>query len=625
MNNTSNPAQYAASGKALHHAPSSVGIVSLPTSKETTCMLKKFMANLNSKMLWRLLSENMRMQAKNYIIAIIAMVMIAATSSATAYIMKDIIDSMMASGNRAQVFAVAGAVALIFTVKGMATYVQVVWLSRAGNSIVAFQQRKVYRRILEHGVAFFNEGESSDLLMRATYSAQSARAVIDTIVMGFARDLLTLIGLVIVMFYQQPTLSLFSMIFGPIAVFGIRKILSKVREIMQAQMTSMSEIIKVIQETSTGIRVVKAFALEGRMAERMSVAVASVESRANAIARLEAATSPLMETLSGFAIATVVALSAVSFFGDTSTSPGQLMSFVTALMMAYEPAKRLARMRVSIEAGMIGVSMMYQIIDTPISVIEKPDAKPLPEAGGEVRFQNVGFEYGNGQSILNDLSVHFEAGKMTALVGPSGGGKSTIMNLIMRLYDPTSGHIAIDGCDLRDTTFASLRDKIAFVGQDTFLFAGSVKYNIALGTKDATDEQIIEAAKAANAHDFIMKMARGYDTEVGENGSNLSGGQRQRVAIARAILRDSPILLMDEATSALDSQSEYLVKEALHRVSKGRTTIVIAHRLSTVLNADRILVIKEGKVVEEGRLGELLEQDGVFKSLYDHQFSQAEA
>lgn len=594
-------------------------------SKETTRMLEKFMANLNSKMLWRLLSENMRMQAKNYTIAVIAMVMIAITASATAYIMKDIIDSMMATGDRARIFGVAAAVAAIFTVKGMATYVQVVWLSRAGNSIVAFQQRKVYRRILEHGVAFFNEGESSDLLMRATYSAQSARAVIDTIVMGFARDLLTLIGLVIVMFYQQPTLSLFSMIFGPIAVYGIRRILSKVREIMQAQMTSMSEIIKVIQETSTGIRVVKAFALEGRMAERMSVAVASVESRANAIARLEAATSPLMETLSGFAIATVVALSAVSFFGDTSTSPGQLMSFVTALMMAYEPAKRLARMRVSIEAGMIGVGMMYQIIDTPISLIEKPDAKPLPEGGGEVRFQNVGFEYGNGQSILDDLSVRFEAGKMTALVGPSGGGKSTIMNLIMRLYDPTSGHIAIDGCDLRDTTFASLRDKIAFVGQDTFLFAGSVKYNIALGTKDATDEQIIEAATAANAHDFIMKMSRGYDTEVGENGSNLSGGQRQRVAIARAILRDSPILLMDEATSALDSQSEYLVKEALHRVSKGRTTIVIAHRLSTVLNADRILVIKEGRVVEEGRLGELLEQDGVFKSLYDHQFSQAEA
>jgi ATP-binding cassette subfamily B protein len=582
------------------------------------------MATLKSKMLWRLLSENMRMQAKNYSIAVVAMIMIAVTSSLTAYIMKDIIDSMMQENNRAQVFAVAGAVALIFTVKGMATYVQMVWLSRAGNSIVAFLQRKVYRSILDQGVAFFSEGESSDLLVRATYSAQAARTVIDTIVMGFARDLLTLIGLVIVMFIQQPTLSLFSMIFGPIAIYGIRYLLKKVRRIMEAQMTSMSEIVKVIQETSTGIRVVKAFALEGRMVDRMSIAIGSVESRANAIARLQAATSPLMETLSGFAIAAVVALSAVSFFGDTSTTPGELMSFVTALMMAYEPAKRLAKMRVSIEVGMIMVDMMYKIIDTPISVIEAPDAKPIPKGGGEVNFINVGFEYSDGQSILKDLSIRFEAGKTTALVGPSGGGKSTIMNLIMRMYDPTSGRVEIDGCDLRDATFISIRDKIAFVGQDTFLFAGSIRHNIALGSKDASEEQIIAAAKAANAHDFIMKTRNGYETEVGENGSNLSGGQRQRIAIARAILRDSPILLMDEATSALDSQSEHLVKEALHRLSKGRTTIVIAHRLSTVLSADRILVIKEGQVVEEGKLAQLLEQDGLFRALYDHQYSQAE-
>ena len=587
-------------------------------------MLEKYIATLKGKMLWRLLSENIRMQAKNYTIAVVAMIVIAVTSSLTAYIMKDIIDSMMEENNRAQVFAVAGAVALIFTAKGMATYVQMVWLSRAGNSIVAFLQRKVYRSILDQGVAFFSEGDSSDLLVRATYSAQAARSVIDTIVMGFARDLLTLIGLVIVMFIQQPTLSLFSMVFGPIAIYGIRYLLKKVRKIMEAQMTSMTEIIKVIQETSTGIRVVKAFALEGRMVDRMSIAIGSVESRANAIARLQAATSPLMETLSGFAIAAVVALSAVSFFGDTSTTPGELMSFVTALMMAYEPAKRLAKMRVSIEVGMIMVDMMYKIIDTPISVMEAPDAKPIPKGGGEVNFIDVGFEYSDGQSILRDLSIRFEAGKTTALVGPSGGGKSTIMNLIMRMYDPTSGRVEIDGCDLRDATFASIRDKIAFVGQDTFLFAGSIRHNIALGSKDASEEQIIAAAKAANAHDFIMKTRNGYETEVGENGVNLSGGQRQRIAIARAILRDSPILLMDEATSALDSQSEHLVKEALHRLSKGRTTIVIAHRLSTVLSADRILVIKDGEVVEEGKLAELLEQDGLFRALYDHQYSHVE-
>ncbi|MGC3940405.1 ABC transporter ATP-binding protein [Roseobacter sp. EG26] len=584
-------------------------------------MFEKFKANLNGKMLVRLLQENLRLQTTTYGVAICAMVVIAAMTALTAWIMRDIIDSMMESGNRAQVFAVAASVAAIFTVKGAATYIQVVFLSRAGNSIVATQQRKLYKRILEHGVAFFSDRDSSDLLMRVTYSAQAARTVIDTIVMGFVRDLLTLIGLIAVMVYQQPTLSLFSLIFGPLAVLGIRKILTRVRKIMEAEMTSLAEIIKVIQETSTGIRVVKAFALENRMADRMNVAVSSVESRANAIARLEAATSPLMETLSGFAIAAVVALSAISFFGDTTTTPGELMSFVTALLMAYEPAKRLARMRISIEAGMIGVGMMYHVLDTPISVQQAPDAKALPAGAGTVRFDDVAFEYSNGQPVVKTLDITFEAGKTTALVGPSGGGKSTIMNLIMRMYDPTRGSIEIDGCDLREATFASLREKIAFVGQETFLFSGSIKQNIALGRESATEEEVIDAAKAANAHDFISKMDAGYDTDVGENGSNLSGGQRQRLAIARAILRNSPILLMDEATSALDSESEYLVKEALAHLTKGRTTIVIAHRLSTVLNADRIVVIKDGQVEEQGNLTELLEQGGTFRTLYDRQYN----
>ncbi|MDW3181180.1 ABC transporter ATP-binding protein [Roseobacter sp.] len=587
-------------------------------------MFNNLMANLNNRMLVRLLRENLRLQTFTYGVAICAMVVIAAMTALTAWIMRDIIDSMMESGNRAQVFAVAASVALIFSVKGIATYVQVVFLSRAGNSIVAAQQRKLYNRLLEHGVAFFSNQGSSDLLMRVTYSAQSARAVIDTIVMGFVRDLLTLIGLIAVMIYQQPMLSLFSLIFGPLAVLGVRRILTRVRKIMEAEMASMAEIIKVVQETSTGIRVVKAFALENRMYDRMKAAVASVESRANAIARLEAATSPLMETLSGFAIAAVVALSAVSFFGDTATTPGELMSFVTALLMAYEPAKRLARMRVTIEANMIGVGMMYHVIDTPVSVQQAPDAKPLPEGAGTVSFKDVGFEYANGQPVVKSLDLTFEAGKTTALVGPSGGGKSTIMNLIMRLYDPTHGTIKIDDCDLREATFASLREKIAFVGQETFLFSGTIQQNIALGRETATEAQIIEAAKAANAHDFISKMNLGYETNVGENGSHLSGGQRQRIAIARAILRDSPILLMDEATSALDSESEHLVKEALTHLTRGRTTIVIAHRLSTVLNADRIVVVKDGEVAEQGGLTELLEQNGIFRTLYDRQYNSGD-
>lgn len=587
-------------------------------------MIKPLQANKHAEMLGRLLRENLRAQAVRYGVAIVAMIVIAIMTALTAWIMKDIIDSMVQAGDRAKVFAVAGAVALIFTIKGIANYVQVVALSRAGNRIVANHQRKLYNKLLQHGVAFFNSLDTSHILMRVTNSAQAARSVIDTLIMGFVRDLMTLIGLVVVMVYQQPTLSLFVMIFGPLAFLGMRQILKRVQGIVEANMMSMAEIIKVVQETSTGIRVVKAFALEKHMAARMNSAIKIVESRSNALAQLSGATSPLMETLSGFAIASVVALSTVSIFGDTTTSPGELMSFVTALLMAYDPAKRLARMRVNIEAGLIGVGMMYQVLDTPISVREQPDAHPLPDGPGEVAFKNVTFNYEGNTALLRDLNVTFEAGKTTALVGPSGGGKSTIINLILRLYDPVEGRIEIDGFDLRSATFESLRDKIAFVGQETFLFDGSLKQNISLGREDASDEEIVAAAKAANAHDFIQGMPEQYEMDAGENGGNLSGGQRQRIAIARAILRNSPILIMDEATSALDSESEYLVNEALQKLSKGRTTIVIAHRLSTILSADKIVVVKEGQVVEQGTQSELLSQNGIFRALYDRQFSAAE-
>ena len=585
-------------------------------------MFQRFLADLKDRLLWRLLRENLRPQALNYAVAITAMVVIAVTTALTAWIMKDIIDSLGSSGNPTRVWMVAGAVATIFTVKGLASYIQVVFLSRAGNSIVAHQQRVIYERLLRHGVAYFKGQVSSDLLMRVTYSAQAARTVIDTLVTGFVRDLFTLIGLVAVMIWQQPTLSFLSLLFGPVAILGVRFILKRVRSVMSAELASLAEIINVVQETSTGIRVVKAFALEDRMQARMNHAVAQVEQRANSLSRLEAATNPMVETLSGFAIAAVVGLSTISLFGTALAGPGQLMSFVTALLMAYDPARRVAQMRVMIETGMIGVGMMFQILDEPLTLTEASDATPLPEGPGEVRFEAVGFAYQSGQPVLSDVSLTFAAGQTTALVGPSGGGKSTLINLIMRLYDPTAGMVRIDGAPIAGVTFASLRDKISFVGQDTFLFSGTVGHNIGLGRNGATEAEIIAAARAANAHDFIAAMPKGYDTPVGENGGNLSGGQRQRLAIARAILRNSPILLLDEATSALDSQSESLVQEALERLSQGRTTIVIAHRLSTVMNADRIVVIAGGRVAQQGAPATLLQQGGLFRQLHDLQFGQ---
>lgn len=583
-------------------------------------VLKNMLPNLTNSHISRLIRENMRGQMWLYVVSIVAMIVVAATTSLVAWIMQYIIDSMTDPNNRGKVFMVAASVAVIFIVKGIASYVQVVALTRAGNRIVATQQKKMYAKLLRQGVAFFNINESSDLLTRLTQSAQSARTIIDLIVTSFVRDLMTLFGLIVVMVYQQPTLSAISLLIGPAAMYGIRIILRKVRAIMEMEMASLAEIIKVIQETSAGILVIKAFALEDRMTGRMNQAVAQVEKRSNAISRLEAVTSPLMDTLSGFAIAAVVALSAVNLFGEARTSPGQLMSFVTALLMAYEPAKRLSRVRISIESGLVGVRMMFDMLDRPETMIETEHPVDLGAGPGKVEFRDVGFSYANGQPVLKNLSMVCEAGKTTALVGPSGGGKSTILNLVLRLYDPISGSIEIDGIDLKQSSFRSLRDKISFVGQGTFLFSATMKENIRFGKPGATDEAIIAAAKAANAHEFIMDLPKGYDTQVGENGAFLSGGQRQRLAIARAILKDSPILLLDEATSALDARSEALVQDAIHHLTRGRTTIVIAHRLTTVLEADKICVINEGQLIEQGSTQELLAQHGMFRKLYDQQF-----
>ena len=580
---------------------------------------------LKDKLLWRLVRTNLHEQRKLYGISIAAMVVVATMTSSVAWIMRYIVDAMTIPDNQGIVFMVALAVAAIFTVKGLATYVQVVYLTRAGNRIVATQQIRLYDKLLRQGVSFFNLTESSDLLMRVTQSAQAARMVIDLIVTSFVRDLLTLIGLLAVMFYQQPVLTAVALLVGPAAIFGIRLLLRKVRKIMEMEMASLAEIIKVIQETSTGIRIIKAFALEERMASRMARAVRDVEKRSNAISRLEAITSPLMDTLSGFAIAAVVALSAVQIFGVQGTTPGQLMSFVTALLMAYEPAKRLSRMRITIEAGMVGVRMMFGLLDQPETLAEHPNPVTITKGPGRIVFDRVDFSYGAGRPVIDDLSLVFEAGKTTALVGPSGSGKSTILNLILRLYDPHEGTVTIDDLDIRLASFTSLRDKISFVGQDTFLFSASVSDNIRFGSPTASEEEVIAACKAANAHEFIENLPQGYQTQVGENGAFLSGGQKQRLAIARAILRDAPILLLDEATSALDSKSEALVQEAIQRLTRDRTTVVIAHRLSTVLGADKICVIEAGTLAEEGTAKMLLARGGIFRSLYDQQFGTANA
>lgn len=572
------------------------------------------------RLIMRLLLESFHEHRWKYLAAAGAMVLVATATAATAWMMGQIIDALSTPDNRGRVMAVGAGVALVFAFRGVAMYVQAVLMARAGNRIVAQKQMQIYHRMLGQGVAFFNSNASSDLLLKVTQSAQSARAIIDTIVAGFIRDFLTLIGLAAVMVYQQPVLSLVSLVVAPIVVYGVQRILRLVQDVMKQEMASLGEIIKVVQETSLGARVVKAFGLEPSMANRMEAAVRQVEDRNNRIVQLQSATMPLLDVVAGLAIASIVMLSAVDLFGRAPGTAGQLMSFVTAFLMSYEPAMRLSKMRVVIESNMVGVRMMYELLDTKQTMLEDPDAVPLVVGPGAVELSDVCFAYGDNEQVLRSVNMAFQPGKTTALVGPSGGGKSTLLNLLLRLYDPTEGHVLIDGQDIKTATFSSLRANIAFVGQDTFLFAGTVMDNLLLAREGATQDEAIAAAKVAHAHEFIEKLAQGYDTVIGENGSFLSGGQRQRLSIARAVLRQAPILLLDEATSALDSHSEVLVRDALESITRGVTTIVIAHRLSTVMNADEICYLENGQIVERGKIDDLLTTGGKFKQLYDVQF-----
>lgn len=564
----------------------------------------------------RVLRENFGNQKWTYAIAIIAMVVVAATTAATAWMMEAIFNVLAGAANAYDPYSVALAVMTVFAAKGMAGYVQQVALSKAGNSIVSQLQDRLYQKLLQQDAAWFDATDSSNILVRVTQSARAARTVIDIVVTTLIRDTLTLVGLLVVMVWQNALLSAVFLLVVPLALLGVRAVLGQVRAITAAEYASMAEITKVIRETSSGFRVIRSFGLERLLEMRMKRAVSDVEERANAIVRLGSITLPMMDVLAGLAIATVILANTLGSRVGTPATAGEVMAFITALLMAYEPAKRLSRVRVTLETGLAGVRMMFAVLDRPDANGDAPDAVALPEGPRAVALRDVSFGYGKKRNVLTGLSLDFPAGKITAIVGPSGGGKSTVMSLLLRLYDPKSGSVEIDGIDLRRITRRSLRDNISYAGQSTFLFSASVRDNIRMGRENATDEEVETAAKAAQAHDFIMEMPKGYDTQVGENGAFLSGGQRQRLSLARAVLKDAPILLLDEATSALDNASEGLVRDAIVQSTAGRTTILIAHRLSSVMVADEVMFIEGGKLVEQGPLEQLLAGDTRFAALF---------
>jgi len=572
----------------------------------------------------RLLTEQGLVHWRKYAVAFVLMAVAAGCTAFSAYLIGDVINQAYVNRSLPGIITIGIITVVLFAFKGLATYGHSVMLSRIGNRIVADNQRAVFSKLLSEGLSFFSDRHSTEFVARLSTGAAAATQVINLLITSVGRDLLSLVGLIIVMVVQDPLMSFFSFVVAPPAFLILRKLVRRIYSIARTQFHGGTRIIETLQETLQGIRIVKAFTLEDIMRERFDRNVSAVEYEANKMARVSNRASPLMETLGGCAIAMAVTYGGYRVI-ETGATPGQFFSFIAAFLLAYEPAKRLARLNIELNSALVGVRILFEVIDSPPS--EPPDTnKPdLQIKTARLTFDDVYFVYRSDEPVLRGISFTAEPGKLTALVGPSGGGKSTIFNLILRFYDAKLGRVIIDEQDVTQVSRRSLRQHIAYVGQDVFLFRGTVRENIEFGKPGASEDEIVAAAKAAYAHDFIMSFPHGYDTPVGEHGLQLSGGQRQRVAIARALIRNAPIILLDEATAALDSESELQVREAMEHLCRGRTTLAIAHRLHTVSHADCIYVVEDGRVAESGRHNELLHAGGRYASFYRLQLKEQES
>lgn len=574
-------------------------------------------------LLRRVIAENGRDYVGTYAVAIVALILVAATTAFSAWILRDVINEIFYNRREDLIVWICIAVFAAFLIRGVATYVQSLLLARVGNDIVARYQKRVFAKLMSLGVGFFAESRSGELAARINQNITAIRDVLNLTITSLARDLLSLIGLVIVMVTQDWLLSLISLLIAPPLVLSVAYISRRIRGVVRDTVMLNAHVLGSMQEVSQGITVVKAFTMEEQLTARVGRLIEQARERSDRLVGISERITPLSDILAGIAIAGVIAYGGYRAI-VIEEPPGAVLAFIAALMLAYEPAKRLARLQVNLERAMVNARMIYELLDMEVKQRDVTGAVPLAVSAGRIAFDRVDFAYPTGGRVLHDLTFVAEAGKTTAIVGASGAGKSTVIALLQRFYDPQSGTIAIDGQDIGQVTKATLRRTIAYVSQQPYLFEGSIRDNIRYGRPDATDAEIEEAARLANAEEFILAQAQGYDTPVGENGVTLSGGQRQRLSIARAIVRNAPILLLDEATSALDNDSEKLVQDALEKVMRGRTTIVIAHRLSTVVSADKIVVMEAGRVVEEGTHASLIgKKGGIYARFYKLQGDRA--
>ncbi|MFT4717913.1 MAG: subfamily B ATP-binding cassette protein MsbA [Rickettsiales bacterium] len=558
-----------------------------------------------------------------FFLSVFFMFMIAGTTGTIAYLIQPALDEVLVQGNKRMLLLIPIAIIIIAIIKGASTYFQVVLMNYVIVYITADLRKELYKHYIHSDISTLNSTSSGKIIASIMMDIGRITGGISIAINGFFKQLITLFVLIGVMFYQNFALAIIGFIGFPLAAYPLYKIGKKLRHLSFGDQVIAQKFLSQMDDSLQYGKLVKSYNCEKFEVTRMGEIIDHMTKLGRKIARLSSISSPMVEMLSSVGIGCVIWYGGYQVIAGETTA-GAFMSFFAAMMMAYKPLKSVSGMNAGIQLGLGATERYFSTIDQKPKIKNKKNAKEIGIIKGKINFNKVYFNYIEDKIALNGINLKIEQGKVTALVGPSGGGKSTIMSMILRFYDPKKGDINLDGHNLKDLTLDSLRGSMSVVNQEVMLFDDTILENIRYGKEDATEKQIMAAAKMAEADEFIQDLSQQYNTQIGQNGVVLSGGQRQRIAIARAILYNAPILLLDEATSALDPISENLIKNALNKLMKGKTTVVIAHRLSTIMHADKICVVMNGQIVEEGNHKELLKLDGEYSNLYNKQFELLE-